>query len=971
MELNVLKEKGFAPSWLTEDGLTTLRGGYMLEGETPKDMWRRVSSAAASRLKKPELEDKFFNLFWNNWLCGASPVLSNMGTTRGLNISCNSLHCHDSVSSLFMKQHELAMLSKNGAGVGIYMGDIRGRNAPIAGNGKSEGVIPWLKCFDSTTIAVSQGCFSDDTEILTEKGWILFKDLPRPGQLKVAQITKDEKIEFVHYSDYIEYHTNEELYHFSCFPFLDIMVTGNHNMVIKNKELEFVRADEIQSKEILMQNLHEGSSVPFRAFPTMLFPRFFEKDISKSKLEDISLTNVTLEKVKYSGNVYCVTVPSNMIMVRRRGSLAQFPLCIGNSTRRGASAVYLPADHTDIEEFISLRRATGDVNRRCQNLHHGVCADDNFMNKVVSGDSDARHTWKEIIKTRFETGEPYLFFTDNVNRQAPECYKKLGLKIKTSNICVTGDQRVVSSEGMKTVKELYQSGQELTLFNGEKPVQASPMRLIEKDAKVFKISTKEGRSHSITEHHKILTRHGMVECKDLKVGDGAIIQRKEGLFGTIHEPEKAFYLGLHQSQSIENNLIPKWLWSGDKETQNAYLKGLFENNNHFYKENVSLSGVTHMSIDFLKNIQIMLSNFGTNSEIFYEDDKLGSLDIALNIELYDTITSIEQIENQDVYCTTVYDDSHLWVCNSFITSNCNEIYLYTDPDHTFVCCLSSMNLARYHEWKDTNAVRLATWFLDAIIEEYIDKAKDIPGFEAAVRFATKSRAVGLGVLGWHTFLQENKIPFDSFDAMMYNAEIFSLLQRETRTATQELAKEYGEPEWCKGFGIRNTHTIAIAPTVSNSIISGGVSAGIEPISANVFSQKSAKGTFMKYNDTLVKVLEAKGKNNIDTWKEINNESGSVQKLKCLSDEEKEVFLTAREINQYTIIKQAAQRQKFIDQGQSVNLFFFSNADPKYINGVHLEGWKTGLKGLYYCRSESVLKGDSISRQKDECKACEG
>lgn len=932
MDLQELKEKKLAPEWLTDEGLTTLQNGYLLEGESPKDMWKRVCAAAAKRLKKPKLEDKFFELFWNNWLCGATPVLSNMGTSRGLPISCNSLHVGDSIRSIFEKQTELALLSKNGAGVGIYVGDVRGRGANIAGNGKSEGVIPWLKCYDSTTVAVSQG-----------------------------------------------------------------------------------------------------------------------------------------------------------------------------SVRRGASAVYLPVEHSDIEEFINVRRPVGDVNRRCLNLHHAVCIKDDFMQKVKDGGEHERYLWKEILKARFETGEPYLFFSDNVERQKPECYVKNGLDIKTSNICVTGDQRVVTSNGIKTVYELYNSKEDLILFDGEKPVKASKMHLIEKNAKVFKITTKEGRAHNLTEYHKVLTDHGLVECKNLIVGDKVKVQRNEGLFGSINMPEMAFLLGLYHGDGTQTNdkvfidiwendfklqdeikncidtvyeknnwmeytiggdhgkfnrktivpnfisqqtgfsnvkklrlgsaklkqfgfkknIIPEWIWNGNKETQSQYLRGLFitdgtvriSDSKKVYGNPIYLS-LASVSLDLLRNVQIILSNTGINSKIYKLHDKreemlpngkgsyskyecqpawrlnitdknsalkfenltkfLSYKGILLedrqyrdNTKKFDSIKSIEQIENQDVYCTTVESDEHVWVCNSFITSNCNEIYLYTDPDHTFVCCLSSMNLFKYDEWKNTNAVQLSIWFLDAVIQEYIDKAKSMPGFESAVRFAEKSRALGLGVLGWHSLLQKKNIPFDSFQAMMLNGEIFRHMQKESQIATKDLAKEYGEPEWCKGFGIRNTHQLAVAPTVSNSIISGSVSAGIEPISANVVALKTAKGTFMRTNPILKQLLADKGMDHIDVWKQINENNGSVADLKCLNENEKEVFLTAREINQHSIIKQAGQRQKYIDQGQSVNLFFAKNSDPRYIHSVHMLAWEEGLKGLYYCRSEAALKGDSVNRQKDECKACEG
>jgi ribonucleoside-diphosphate reductase alpha chain len=454
------------------------------------------------------------------------------------------------------------MLSKNGAGVGIYLGDVRGRGSPIRGNGKSEGVIPWAKVYDSTTVSVSQG-----------------------------------------------------------------------------------------------------------------------------------------------------------------------------STRRGASAVYLPVDHSDIEEFINIRRPTGDTNRRCLNLNHGVCIDNKWMEAMLAGDQSKRHLWQEILKARVETGEPYLFFSDNVNNANPECYIKNGLKVSTSNICT-------------------------------------------------------------------------------------------------------------------------------------------------------------------------------------------------------------------------------------------EIMLYTDVLHSFVCCLSSLNLVKYDEWKDTDLLEVAVRFLDTVLSEYIEKGAEIPGMEASIRAAIKGRAIGIGVLGWHTLLQSKMIPFDSFEAMMLNAQIFRKMKSDAELATTKLAQEFGEPEWCKGFGRRNTHLLAVAPTVSNSTISGGYSAGIEPIAANIFSQKSAKGTFIRKNPMLECVLEGLSKNTPEIWKSINEQSGSVQHLNILSAEQKAVFLTAREINQHAIVKQAAQRQAWIDQGQSVNLFFANNASPKYIHEVHIAAWLQGLKSLYYLRTEGVLRGDLASRSKDECAACE-
>lgn len=564
MLLANLKDKGEAPEWMGEEGYKTLQGGYLLDGETPRQMYDRVATAAAGYYEdSAKWKAKFFDVMWKNWLCPASPVLSNMGTTRGLPISCNSIHVGDSVDSIFQKSHELAMLSKNGAGVGIYLGDVRGRGAGISGNGKSEGVIPWAKVYDSTVVSVSQA-----------------------------------------------------------------------------------------------------------------------------------------------------------------------------NVRRGAAAAYIDIRHSDIEEFIQMRRPTGDVNRRCMNLNHGICIDSLWMEEMKAGDQDKRRLWGEILKARVETGEPYLFFTDNVNQANPLCYSERGLKVSTSNICT-------------------------------------------------------------------------------------------------------------------------------------------------------------------------------------------------------------------------------------------EIMLFTDPDHSFVCCLSSLNLVKWEEWKDSDLVQVSVRFLDAVLEEYIVKSHNVPGLQASRRSAIKGRAIGIGVLGWHTLLQRNMISFDSFDAMMLNSNIFKTIRDRADDESRNMAHELGTPEWCKGHHKRHTHLLAVAPTVSNSTISGGHSAGIEPIAANIFSQKSAKGTFIRKNTTLEAYLRQLGHDTPEVWKSINEQSGSVQHLKFLNDEAKAVFLTAREINQYAIIKQAAQRQRWIDQGQSVNLFFGANADPKYIHGVHMEAWETGLKSLYYFRTTGVIRGDLASRSKEECAACEG
>jgi ribonucleoside-diphosphate reductase alpha chain len=415
------------------------------------------------------------------------------------------------------------------------------------------------------------------------------------------------------------------------------------------------------------------------------------------------------------------------------------------SVRRGAASVNINIDHPDFEEWLEIREPKGDVNRQSLNLHQCAVVGDKFMRKLDAGNKDARRLWGKLLQKRKATGEPYILFKGNTNKNNPEQYRKHGLKVHMTNIC-------------------------------------------------------------------------------------------------------------------------------------------------------------------------------------------------------------------------------------------SEITLHTDESHSFVCCLSSLNLAKYDEWKNTNLIYDSTWFLDGVLEEFIQKSKGKVGFHNSVRSAEKGRALGLGVLGWHTYLQDQGLPFEGLLAQYETRKIFSQIKIESERASMALAEEFGEPLWCRGSGFRNTHLRAIAPTVSNSKLSGNVSPGIEPWAANVFTEQSAKGTFIRKNPTLLKLLKKHKINNEKVWNKILKDGGSVQDIKELNDitigkwdtPAKEVFKTFKEINQLELVNQAGIRQQYIDQSVSLNLAFPSVATPKWINKVHYEAWKKGIKTLYYVRTESVLRGDIADQAMDEnCLACDG
>ena len=549
----------------------TIAGGYLLQGETPKDAYERVAKTVARRLYKPELADVFFDYIWKGWLNLASPVLSNTGTDRGLPISCFGIDVADSIQDIGAKNLEMMLLAKHGGGVGLGINMIRPAGAKITGNGTSDGVVPFCKIYDSTILATNQG-----------------------------------------------------------------------------------------------------------------------------------------------------------------------------SVRRGAASVNINIDHPDFEEWLDIREPKGDVNRQSLNLHQCAVVGDKFMRRLEQGDKEARNRWSKLLRKRKATGEPYVMFKGNINKNNPEAYKSNGLKVHMTNIC-------------------------------------------------------------------------------------------------------------------------------------------------------------------------------------------------------------------------------------------SEITLHTDESHSFVCCLSSLNLSRYDEWKDTDLIYHATWFLDGVMEEFIQRAKGLRGFENAIRSAVKGRPLGLGVLGWHTYLQDRGIPFEGLSAQYETRKIFSQIKIESERASRDLADLYGEPLWCVGTGMRNTHLRAIAPTVSNSKLAGNVSPGIEPWAANVFTEQSAKGTFIRRNPSLENVLEDNGINTEKVWQQILTDGGSVQNIEELNDvlmgdwdePVKNVFKTFKEINQLELVRQAGIRQQYIDQSVSLNLAFPSEATPKWINKIHMEAWKQGVKTLYYTRTESVLRGDLAAAAMDDCIACDG
>ena len=300
---------------------------------------------------------------------------------------------------------------------------------------------------------------------------------------------------------------------------------------------------------------------------------------------------------------------------------------------------------------------------------------------------------------------------------------------------------------------------------------------------------------------------------------------------------------------------------------------------------------------------------------------------------------------------------------------CSEIALHSSEEESFVCCLSSLNLLKWDEIKETDAIETLVYFLDAVMEEYIKKTEDLPFMKSSHEFAKRQRALGVGVLGWHSLLQSKMIPFEGMQAQLLNGQIHKTIREKCDKATKELAVLFECPHHLKGYGRRNMTTMAIAPTTSSSFILGQVSPSIEPLNSNYFTKDLAKGKFTYKNPYLEAVLEKKKKNTQTTWKSILMKGGSVQHLDFLSEEEKAVFKTFGEISQKEIVIQASQRQKYIDQAQSLNLMISPKCPPKQVSELLIFGWEQGVKSFYYQRSANPSQ--ELARSILSCVACEG
>lgn len=747
--------------------------------------------------------------------------------------------------------------------------------------------------------------------------------------------------------------------------------------------------------------------------------------------------------------------------------------------RRGSYAAYLDISHPEIVEFLEMRKPTGgDANRKCLNLHHAVVIPDSFMQLIqkkadnpdiadeeIMWDLVDPHTqevtesvvatmlWNRILQLRVETGEPYIMFSDTVNRAVPEVHKALGLKVHQSNLCVAPETLVLTKEGWAEIKSIV--NKQVDVWNG-KEWSSTAIRKTSDAASLITIKFSDGAELTCTKQHKFYIQNSYGEKAEVKEANQLIIGDKLEKWDlpTISDTNPVEYRIEAYSQGFysgdgNTGYDKSWVYSpkydcikdligevSAKQTYNRrcwkhgpmlpkdhvpnmdsvnyklhWLAGLLDSDGTIVK---SIRGdcyqIGSIDFEFLKHIKLMLCTLGVHSKInvgsspgnfLMPDGKGGQkgYDCQQSYRLLIGTAGTKQLqklglkcnrlvirENQDANRSALHfikvveiidsgriDETYCFtepkrnrgMFNGIVTGQCSEILLPTNSERTAVCCLSSVNLETYDEWKDDpQFIYDMVRFLDNVLQDFIDNAPD--SMTKARYSAEQERSIGLGAMGLHSYFQKHLIPFDSDKARVINTEMFKNIWEKAEGASYELGIEKGvAPDYDKvvdNTPRRNVYLMAIAPNASSSILAG-VSPGIEPIVANVYNHKTLSGTFVVKNKYLDKLLAKLPKSTYDeVWKSIFKNKGSVQHLKgkdILSDEAIEAFKTAKEINQKYIINMAADRQKFIDQSQSVNLFFSLPINGKEFSKLHLRAWKMGMKTLYYVRSEEASRAEIL------------
>ena len=857
-------------------------------------MFERVAKTAAKYLAKtPGIEQDIFEIFWRGYIGGASPVLSNFGANSGLPISCYSNHISDSVPSIYSHLKESAALSQHGGGVGTFFGDIRPAGAPISsGGGKSTGVVPWMRQFDQCACVVSQGG-------VRRGSFALYLPIDHPDLLEVLR-TKD--------------HSQGDPRDF---------IDSNIAVTITDEWAESLLAGDLEKKrifgEVLKMRLVSGS-------PYIIFI----DNANRANPECYTQRGLS---VKLSN--LCFTADTKVAVADGRNSIpiidligTSFPVYSARPSKRGKNKWV-----TEIKNATAFKTGTREiVEVELENGSTFRCTPDHQL-------ALRDYTWVEAKDSVGKILEPFTSYTNEYGH-------------KMINTVSNGHNRQ-SKMLWEFANGKSSAGYHVDHIDHKGGDFISNLQLLSRDDHFKKTSNERlGANNPIhlvdKDRHSDYTSAAATGIKNSRfsgINNYELIELGKQVYEESGQFSKKEYLTLLEKGYSVPQSFSEYRFNGSFEEYTKYVLGqkiyqgeLEKEKPHPVSPKIMQMNNTHSKVESINKNGLRVIN-------------------------------VKPAGIEDVYDLRVEDNHNFFIItdgskdldSGVLVHNCSEIFLHTDENHTFVCVLSSLNLARWEEWKDwkgpntgKSVPELAIYLLDAVVEEFCHKAERITSMGRAVRFARKSRALGLGTMGLHALYQSKGLPFASPEARQLNTETHKFIKEKALKASCDMATTYGEPEWCQGTGLRHTHLMAIAPTKSNSVICGAGSEGIEPIDANYYVAKQAKGTFIRKNKYLIEHLEEIGHNTDETWESIMEFRGSVQHLKFLNDRTKEVFKTAREINQFELIRQASDRQKFVCQGQSLNLFVDPEATPEYLLMLHLSAWKIGLKSLYYLKSSSLL-----------------
>jgi len=952
-------------------GLKRLKESYMKDDEnSPQERYAFVSRSFGS---DQDHAQRLYEYSSKHWLSYSTPILSFGRTNNGLPISCFLSWIPDTAKGLVDTLSETNWLSMLGGGVGLGFG-IRS-----AGE-KSTGVMPHLKIYDASSLAFKQGS--------TRRGsYAAYLNISHPDVLIFLEMRKptgDQNMRCLN------------LHH-------GINISDQFMKIIEKCMLDPKADDSWELKEPHTGHVKEVVSA---------------KELWQKILELRMQTGEPYLHFIDTSNAHMPSFLKDKGLVIRQSNL-----CVSGDQRVPTNFGMLTAKELyDMGTELTLASNNGPVKATSMRL--------------VERDADTFTITLENGMTHTVTPYHKILSKKNGKTEA----------VALSELSVGDMIAVQTEEGVFGNYEMEHEAFLLGLYHGD-GTQSNSGNTIHFDIwendfdlckevedsldyiyKKYDLNNSySGKNQYIQDFHRWYETPKFTNC-DTGFSDVKKKRLSSSRISKVLEFKKG--------------LIPSWIWSGTRETQWNYVKGLLYTDGTAFvsKSHGNPTQVSIASIDksLLKNIQMLFANLGIQTSIRLlrkggltplpdgkggiknyntrdcyrvivgnKNDALklnkftGFLDrknIKIENRLYRDntkkfykISSIQSAGKQDVYCVGVHTEDHLWICNGVVTHNCSEIILPTSDERTAVCCLSSLNLETYEEWKDDKLfLRDVAEMLDNVLTYFINNAPD--SISRAKFSAMRERSIGIGALGFHAYLQRKGIPFESALAKSINIKMFRQIREALDIADIELGKERGEAPDAVGTGKRFSHMLAIAPNASSSIILGNTSPSIEPFKANCYRQDTLSGSYMNKNKYLDAIIKEKCSqdSSIDyqeIWSSIISNGGSIQHLDIFDDWTKSVFKTAIEIDQRWVIDHAADRQQFIDQGQSVNVFFKPDTNIKYLHAVHFTAWKKGLKTLYYCRSEKIIKSDKVSQKVErniieeidvkqladgaECLACEG